>query len=69
MSDVGGCAGGRVGGQAGREDDVDTGGARAESSDPVTLERAVVSLLGRRVDNPECCQSDTGQSEGSNDQE
>ena len=67
MSDVGGRAGGRGGGQAGREDDVDTGGARAESSHPVTLERAVVSLLGRRVDNPEWGQSDTGQSEASND--
>ena len=36
MGDVGGGAGWRGGGQAGREDDVHAGGARAESGDAVT---------------------------------
>ena len=64
MGDVSGPAGGRGVGQAGREDDVDTGGARAQACDAVTLERAVMGVPGGRVDNPEPLQSDTSQSEG-----
>ena len=64
MGDVSGPAGGRGGGQAGREDDVDTGGARAKARDAVTLERAVVGVPGGCVDDPEPLQSDTSQSEG-----
>ena len=69
MGDVGGPAGGRGGGQAGGEDDVDTGGARAQAGDAVTLERPVMGVPGGGVDNPEPLQSDSSQSEGQgNDQ-